>query len=106
MSVELYNVNGKKGWLFGGAKYIAFQIGEAFALVPRLVLEAHVCRWMGIEVLERSWHGFKVSLAEKQKVASLPCEPPCYYARQDRPREAVTYISLTSLKNMIELVLK
>lgn len=36
--IELRNVNGQKGWLFGNANYIAFELENNWCVCPRIIL--------------------------------------------------------------------
>jgi hypothetical protein len=53
--VELKNVQGNNGWLFGGAKIIAFDMPEehGFSIVDRLELKEWVDQNVGKEVVEK-----------------------------------------------------
>lgn len=92
--IELLNVNGDKGWLFGEAFAIAFQIGpERFLFVEREKLAKLVNRKMGI------FGDIRESLDHSLRSFSKFCPAPRWYRRADR-MDAITNICLDDLVSL------
>lgn len=76
--IEFKNVRGDDGWVYGKAKYMAFETVEGFILVPRSLL---------------------ATLAEERIKATFMSRPTLYksYRRRDRPDEHVGLIKFSDL---------
>lgn len=48
--IELQNVNGKKGWLYGKAKYIAFETNTSWIIVSRVKL----INWIDNKIVDKT----------------------------------------------------
>lgn len=72
--VELKNVQGSKGWVYGRADYILFQEGDSFLVIDRQRLAD------------------KVAKIKEWKKGGKFCRAPFYYSRSDRQQEAVTWL--------------
>ena len=77
--IELKNVQGNNGWLYGRADYILFQEGENFLVVDRQKLAD------------------KLDTVKEWKKGAKGCLAPYYYARHDRPLEAVTFLKRSEI---------
>jgi hypothetical protein len=88
--IEILNVNGDHGWLFGRAEVLAFQSESGFILIEREKLCAYICRKMG-DVSR----GLDSSLRSFSKM----CSAPFWYRRADR-MDAITHISLAELERL------
>lgn len=82
--IELNNVIGKTSWLNGKADYIAFQEGANFLFVDRQKLAEYMA---GFTFFNK---GPKF------------CRAPSYYARFDRPKEKVTWVTRNELLKFAE----
>lgn len=82
--VEMQNVQGRKGWVFGKADYILFQEGEEFLVIDRQKLAD------------------KVESVKEWKRGPKFCRAPFYYARKDRPNEACTWLPRSEVEKMKE----
>lgn len=82
--IELNNVIGKTSWLNGKADYIAFQEGDKFLFVDRQKLADYM-------------KGFTFF-----KKGPKFCRAPHYYARFDRPKEKVTWVTREELLKFAE----
>lgn len=72
--IEIRNVQGNIGWLYGKADYVLFQEGDSFLVVDRQKLAD------------------KLDSIQGWKKGAKGCLAPYYYARHDRPREMVTFL--------------
>ena len=81
--IELINVNGKKGWLYGNADIIAFQRKEDFVLVNR----KNLLEWINENV-----------------TAITVTEPDLAYMKLYTRKNRKDIITLVSLKEMMENV--
>lgn len=106
--VELFNVNGDLGWLFGKADYIAFQYKHAFLVVDRKELVKLICETAHITVKKDLYHEGEVivTIDPAYLTQERPAVAPHHFRRDTRPDECVTYITGTKLKPIIGAVLK
>lgn len=87
--IELRNVQGKRGWLYGDADYIVFHLGgEKFKIIERRKLVDTMKKLFGF-----GWDdtGFTRTGKGKQVEDKFPMAPD-FRARDDRPMEVVTYV--------------
>ena len=95
--IELLNVRGDLGWLFGKADFIVFDTPQGFQFVNRSALYLKM----------RAIFGFYVSKAgiafdKRATYTSSPQEAiaPACYKREDRKFEAVTYIRGETIQDL------
>lgn len=101
--IEICNVQGRKGWALGKADLIAFQISPIeFLLVERNKIFQLLKNKMGLSVFTKG--GFKVLIEKGRKSFDKRCLAPNWYAREDRPKERITNLTLDEIKK-ISLVL-
>tara|TARA_R110000822_G_scaffold110654_5_gene240941 strand:- start:1961 stop:2518 length:558 start_codon:yes stop_codon:yes gene_type:complete len=93
--VELVNVIGNRGWLFGKANIIAFQVGNEFLFVDRNKLYSIVKEKMGLKVYTKG--GFSVHCSGRQ-LYSKPVMAPNFYQRKGR-KDMITFIERKDLEN-------
>lgn len=82
--IEFKNVGGNKGWLYGEAEYIAFELENEFIIVKRQDLIK-----ISESLIDRK------SLVDKPYLAKYKT-----YHRNNRPKELVGLISLDDLKTI------
>lgn len=88
--IELLNVRGDLGWLFGKATHICFDTEKGFLFVNRSALYRTVQRIFGFYASKSG-----VAFDKRTTFVSTPeaAIAPTVYCRSDRPREAVSFIS-------------
>lgn len=97
--VELQNVQGQKGWLFGKADLIAFQVGaDRFLVCRRNDLFQLVKKLTNMQVFVKS--GFRVLMQGKKVSRPENCLAPDWYGREDRPKEKVTFVPLEEIEKI------
>lgn len=95
--IELLNVRGDLGWLFGKAEFIVFDTPQGFQFVNRSALYLKV----------RTIFGFYVSKAgiafdKRTTYTSSPQSAiaPACYRREDRPKEAICYVRGETIQDL------
>jgi hypothetical protein len=96
-AVELQNVQGLRGWLFGKADLIAFQCEDSFIVVERNSLFKTLRDILSLVVMTKN--GFHLSL-KGARSNSVPCALPNWYCREDRPKEKVVFVTKDILTNL------
>lgn len=92
--VEVRNVRGDDGWVFGEAQFIAFQVGEEFRLVKRADL---------VNILEIKGMRNKAFPSGRQvDKRECPCAAPNYYRRAGRA-DLVTYFEWSEIPIVVTL---
>ena len=96
MILEVLNVQGREGWVFGKAALIAFLIRGEFWLVQRKKLAAWVNNSLGLrDICGRYVQTKGIATDDKRAIA------PDTYSRHNRPNEMVTSIRLADLERMV-----
>lgn len=101
--IELVNVAGQRGWLFGKADVIAFQDKDGFIMVDRNKLYKTLQREMSMKVYTKG--RFTVEVAGRRS-DRLPCMAPNWYRREDRRKEMITYVGREVLEECLADSLK
>ena len=83
--IELLNVRGEYGWLYGKSDFIAFQTEDDWLMVERKKLETMVNDKMGISKPSELKHSNKSSFKD--------CMSPLWYRRYQR-LDAITNINI------------
>lgn len=97
--VELQNVKGNRGWLFGHADIIAFQVNDNdFLFVPRNALFQLVKKLCNMSVFTKG--GFNVVMTGARISDIANCNAPNWYHRPDRPDEKVTFVALEEIRKI------
>lgn len=97
--VELQNVQGRRGWLFGQADLIAFQISDYdFLMVPRNALFKLAKSVCGFDVFTKG--NFTVVMKGQQVSDINACNGTSWYCRPDRPKEKVVFLPLEEIKKI------
>lgn len=89
--VELLNVRGDLGWLYGKADFIAFKTYDDWLMVDRLELVNLVHRKMKIDSVS--------DLIEENRAYANNCMAPKWWRRKSR-KDAITNILLTEVEKM------
>ena len=92
VGIELKNVNGSNGWLYGEADWIAFQVGNKFHMIERGDL---------IDFVESKISKDNLNPNRLQTKLHNPAVAPAWYRRYDRPDEAMTYIKIDDIADKI-----
>jgi len=95
--VELRDVNGDPGWLFGKADLVAFQYKNAFIVVKRDELEELVKKVAHVEVGKNFENNKIIRVSTAHQSFERPAVAPSHYIRADRPNECITYVTGTKL---------
>lgn len=96
--VELQNVQGNRGWLFGQADFIAFQVSPSdFLMVRRNDLFKLVRESCKMEVICKGTFNVAVSGMRVSDVAA--CNAPNWYGREER-KDKVTFVSLEKVQKL------
>lgn len=96
--VELKNVRGDRGWLFGRADIIAFQYRNSFVMVRRNDLFALVKSKMGLEITTKE--GFNINVTKGMEGYNRLAICPSWYRRGDRPLEMVTFLEIQDIEKI------
>jgi hypothetical protein len=97
--VELMNVQGKRGWLFGKADFLFFQVDEkGFVVVERNKLFQLAKKICGFDVFTKG--GFNVAMKGNRVSNIADCNGSSWYCRNDRPKEKVVFLPLEEIKKI------
>ena len=95
--IELLNVRGDLGWLFGKAEFIVFDTPQGFQFVTRSLLYLRMRAIFGFYASKSG-----VAFDKRTTYTSSPQEAiaPACYCREDRPKERISYVRGETIQDL------